>query len=195
MFVCATWVNQPNGKFESGNATGVSSAPNPPEIHVTLNQSNSPAVARWANQTAITTGIVSGANFAFPAIDWANIYAIPPNSLSNGTFFGPSSYFGPSNLVPNAFSAEVKVAWWNPIGPNSITNIQLGLIKDTSVVANPGDPITSGDYVSPAISCNNIPANNSAVPMLIAKLAADFSITQYSCGGYLINFNWTNFYP
>jgi len=193
--LCPTWVGKPDGKFESGIASGVSASPNPPEIHVTLNQ-NQLGLAQWAGQTAITTGVVSGGNFSFPAIPWSASLSPLPQNLANSNFYGPNAYLGPT-LPPvlGAFSATIGVAWWNPTGVPAIQNMQLGVEYQDFAIWQPSDPIANANYLTPVFSCNNIPANNSPAPIPIATVTADFQRFQYSCLPVLSNFVFTNLYP
>ena len=178
---CLAWVNNGDCTFDSGPATGVTALPNPPELVVTINQNQS-SVARWNNQTATVTGSPAGANYVFASIPFGG-------PLLSPFFFGPVAYYGPPIFVPSALSASVGVAWWNPGAISSLQNSRLVIGWNGQNIPPPIQ------YDTGFFTCNNIPANNSAVPIPIATVTADFSRAQYSCQGTLQNFTFTNLYP
>lgn len=194
-FSCPTWIGYPDGQFESGNASGVSASPNPPELHVTLNQTY-PGIAQWVSQSAFTVGNPVFGGFSFLKIPWSITFSPQPQNLANFSGgYGPTGYYGPTVNFPGAFTAQIGVAWWNPTGPNSIQNMQLGIQYNNLNNLQPTDPTTAGGYASPIFSCTNIPANNSATPIPIATISADYNRVQYSCLPTLQNFTFTNLYP
>lgn len=177
-FQCPAWISNGDAELEAGPATGVTASPNPPEIIVAINQQQL-SVARWNNQTASNPGTLSGASYVFSGIPFGG-------GLSSPLLYGPYNYYGPPISVPLSLSASISVAWWNPGITSNFQNIRLQInwFQFPLIIYDTG-----------YFTCNNIPANNSATPLPIATVTADFSRGQYTCNGTLSNFVFTNLYP
>jgi len=178
-FFCSLGIRFGDAEFTSGNATGVTAAPNPPELDVLLDQFQ-PTVAKWLNQSSATVGVPAGADFSFPSIPYGTGLLSPQSYSLN-------AYYGAPVTVPNAFYADIAVRWWNPVAPASISNLQLKVLWNDFGVPQV--------YDTGLFNCNNIPAENTGNYLTIATVTADFFRNTYSCQGTLQNFQFTNLFP